>query len=60
METAILIAVLLAAGLLMASGVWVGSVLIRTVLRLKRPAVTSPRKAPSGGAVVSRPDSAQP
>jgi hypothetical protein len=58
METAILIGVLLAAALLMASGIWVGSVLIRTTLRIRRPAVPSPREA-SGGAVASRPDSAQ-
>ena len=59
METVVLIGVLVAAGLLTASGVWVGSVLIRTILRIKRSAVTSPRKAPSGGTVVSRPDSTQ-
>ena len=59
METVVLIGVLVAAGLLTASGVWVGSVLIRTVLRIKRPVVTSPGKAPGGGEAASRPDSPQ-
>lgn len=56
METAILMGVLLAAGLLMASGVWVGSVLVRTILRMKRPASLSANKG-AGDSVASRPDS---
>ncbi|MBN1505547.1 MAG: hypothetical protein JW955_01805 [Sedimentisphaerales bacterium] len=40
METAVLIGVLVAAGLLVASGVWVGIVLIGAVARIRRPAVT--------------------
>ncbi len=59
METAILTGVLLAAGLLMASGVWVASVLIRTVIRIKRPAGSTARPA-ADGPMASRPDSAQP
>jgi len=58
METAVLIGVLLAAGLLMASGAWVGSVLIRTVLRIKRPAASATRRA-IDSSVASRPDSTQ-
>ncbi len=46
METVVLIGVLVAAGLLMASGVWVGVVLIGAVVRIKRPAVTATREAP--------------
>ncbi len=59
MEVAILIGVILAAGLLMASGVWVGAVLIGAVVRIKRPAVTPPREAP-GNPLASRPDPSQP
>jgi hypothetical protein len=58
METAVLISVLLAAGLLMASSVWVGSVLIRTILRIKRPAASTAHSA-ADGAGGSHPDSAQ-
>ena len=58
METAVLIGVLLAAGLLMASSVWVGSVLIRTILRIKRP-TAPPARRTIDGAAASRPDSAQ-
>jgi hypothetical protein len=35
METAILVGVILAAGLLMVSGVWVGLVLILAVIRIR-------------------------
>jgi len=45
METAILTGALLAAGLLMASGVWVCSVLVRTLLRIKRPAASAADRA---------------
>ena len=48
METAILVGVVLAAGLLMVSGVWVGLVLILAVIRIKRPAITAELK-PHGG-----------
>jgi len=60
METAVLIGVVLAAGLLMASGVWVGLVLIGAVIRIKRPTVAATRETPGGGAATSRPDSSQP
>ncbi len=46
METAVLIGVLVAAGLLMASGVWVGLVLIGAVARIKRSSVTPTCEAP--------------
>jgi hypothetical protein len=59
METALLIGVVAAAGLLVASGVWVGLVLIGAVTRIKRPTVAATPEAPSGGPVVSRPDSGQ-
>jgi len=59
MEVVVLIGVILAAALLMASGVWVGSVLIGAVIRIKRPVVTAPREAPTDP-LVSRPDSGQP
>lgn len=48
METAVLLGVVLAAGLLMASGVWVGLVLIRAVIRIKPPAVTAKLNAHGG------------
>ncbi len=59
MEVAILIGVILAAALLMASGVWVGSVLIGAVIRIKRPVATATRETPDNP-LVSRPDSSQP
>jgi hypothetical protein len=56
METAVLVGVILAAGLLMASGVWVGLVLIAAVIRIKPSRVTAKLKAPGGDdSVVSRP-----
>jgi len=58
MEVAVLIGVILAAALLMASGVWVGVVLIGAVVRIKRPAVTATREAP-GNPLASQPDSSQ-
>jgi len=58
METAVIIGVLVAAGLLMASGVWVGLVLIGAVARIKRPSVTPTREAP-GDPAMSRPDPGQ-
>jgi regulator of protease activity HflC (stomatin/prohibitin superfamily) len=48
METAVLIGVLVAAGLLMASGIWVGLVLLGAVTRLKRPTVTATHEALHG------------
>ena len=57
METAVLIGVLVAAGLLVASGVWVGLVLIGAVTRIKRPVITTTGEAPSGSPPTSRPDS---
>lgn len=59
MEMAVLIGVLVAAGLLVASGVWVGVVLIGAVIRIKRPAVTRARGVAGDDAVTSRPDSGQ-
>jgi len=59
METAVLIGVLVAAGLLMASGIWVGFVLIGAVARLKRPVVTTHREGP-GNMAVSDPDPGRP
>jgi hypothetical protein len=58
METALLIGVVAAAGLLVASGVWVGLVLIGAVTRIKRPTVAATPEAPSDPAM-SRPDSGQ-
>jgi len=58
METAVLIGVLVAAGLLMASGVWVGIVLIGAVARIKRPAATVKLEGRGGDdSVTSRPAS---
>lgn len=45
METGVLIGVVLAAALLMASGLWVGVVLLRTIVRIKRPAAPRPDRA---------------
>ena len=45
METAVLIGVVLAAALLMASGLWVGVVLLRTIVRIKRPGASRPDRA---------------
>jgi len=59
METAVMIGVVVAAGLLMASGVWVGLVLIGAVARIKRPSVTPTCEAP-GGPLTSRPDPGRP
>jgi hypothetical protein len=59
METAVLIGVLVAAGLLMASGIWVGLVLIRAVTRIKRPLVATPRESPGSSVAVSDPDPGQ-
>ena len=56
METAIFVGVILAAGLLMASGVWVGLVLILAVIRIKPSRVTAKLKAHGGdGPVASHP-----
>jgi hypothetical protein len=59
METAVMIGVLVAAGLLMASGVWVGLVLTGVVMRIKRPSVTPTREGPTGPAM-SRSDAGRP
>jgi hypothetical protein len=59
MEMAVLIGVLVAAGLLMVSGVWVGVVLITAVIRIKRPAVTTARGVADDRAVTPHPDSGQ-
>jgi hypothetical protein len=48
MDTAVLIGVLVAAGLLMTSGIWVGLVLFRAVTRIKRPPVTVTHEALDG------------
>jgi hypothetical protein len=58
METAVLIILLVAVGLLMASGVWVGLVLIGAISRIKRPVAAIPREGP-GNMVVSRPGPGQ-
>lgn len=53
METIVLVVVLVAAALLMASGVWVALVLAETLARIKRPAASARRESAS---IVSRPD----
>lgn len=59
METAVMIGVLVAAGLLMASGIWVGLVLIGAVIRIKRPSITPMREVP-GDPAVSHPNTDRP
>jgi len=46
METLVLIAVVLVAALVVASGVWVGVVLIVTVTRIQRPASSPKDRTP--------------
>lgn len=57
METAVLIVVLVAAGVLVASGIWVGLVLIEAVTRIKHPAAKTAHETPGGNPLASGPDS---